>query len=117
MGTGNIVSKVLDSIDYKGDRQDFMDKFITLISREALTELADRLPEDKRGSLKNDLANVNDLAAAQNTLSKYFQAEECKDALSRATVKSLAGYIESITPELSDQQRTNLKSSLQSLVV
>ena len=100
-------SKILDIIGYSGDKEELSNNFLGLCYSNALVDLAQILPEEKREEVSKAILGTKDEEQAEN-LKKYFSQEQITDALKKASEKIFEDYYESIKPTLSESKISQL---------
>lgn len=112
----DIILKILEIIDYKGDRQKFANQFIENCQKQALLDLISALPENKQIALRQQLLHSDASSNIQQVLKQYFPEEKYLEAISRATENAFSDFLQAIKDGLSGDQSSNLQVFLSSLV-
>lgn len=112
----DIILKILEIIDYKGDRQKFTNQFIENCQKQALLDLISALPENKQIALRQQLLHSDASSNIQQVLKQYFPEEKYLEAISRATENAFSDFLQAIKDGLSGDQSSNLQVFLSSLV-
>lgn len=105
--------KVLKAIDFRGDQDSFIERFLNVIFQRALLELAMGLPPDKRDSIKNELKGSSSVGDMAEVINKYFSSQSVQTAVFNASQKMMEEYIQSILPTLSAHQIEELEKIAQ----
>lgn len=104
-----ILLRILDTIGYSEDREKFATEFLQNVTHQALIDLFNTLPQDKKDQAKEQIKSVGDNPQAlEQVLKTYFTQSQIQDALQNASKNAVAEYIKTIDPTLSETQRTNL---------
>lgn len=107
----SIILKVLEIINFLGDKEKFADDFITNIRLQSLLDLSRSLPEEKRGEFKAKIQNnQGDSAKIDPLLKEYFPAELINKSLEDTASNAIVEWLKAISGTLSDQQKGRLDS-------
>ena len=109
-----IILKLLDIIEYAGDREVFANQLLGLCYKKALSDTLTNISEDKKSLYGDDFATT-DIEKIKEILSKILSSEEYSKALENATTDIFGEYLESINSILSGSQQTELQGYLGSL--
>src|ERR1035437_10000665 len=99
--------KMLDIVGYSGDKEELYNNLLGLCYFNALTDLIETLPEDKREGAGNEILKTKDQQQAKN-VKKYFNEAQITDALKKSSEKIFQEYYDSIKTSLSESQITEL---------
>ena len=105
----NLLRKILDAIDFKGDKEAFIQKLLSLIYTQAFTELLSLLPEEQQQEMA-DVLEKNTPMQFLERLQGQLNEEQIKNAFQKATEETIADYLETIDPKLTDEQRKKLET-------
>ncbi len=105
--------KVLKAIDFRGDQDSFIERFLNVISQRALLELVEGLPPDKRDSIRDELKGSSNIGDMAGVINKYFSSQSVQTAVFNASQKMMEEYIQSILPTLSAHQIEELEKIAQ----
>lgn len=111
----DFIKKVLDIIDYSGDRDAFVRKFTNTIYIQATISLVDQLPEEKRNEFADSDIKLEDSARVDEFLAENLSREQILQAYELASADLFGKYIETIEPSLNEKQRKDLADLLESL--
>lgn len=101
--------KILDIIGYSEDREKFSTEFLQNVSAQALLDLFNTLPQDKKDQLQQKITSLgNDTVKMQEELKVYFTEEQIQQAIENSAKNAMQEYIKTIQPTLSDSQKQNL---------
>lgn len=109
----NILLKILNRVDYSGNKEIFADEFLKNCQLEALNNLIAKLPQEKQDIIKQQLQNSN--KAVGGLVKEYFTDQEYLEELKIVSADTLKEYIETIQPTLSSSQKDKLQLFLSSL--
>lgn len=98
-----IIIQILDIVGYGDGKQAFADQLLSLCQQQAMADLINTLPPEK-----HTLINPKDI-------NQYFTREQSLEAIRKAAEKIISDYILTISPQLSDTQRNNLQTYIQSI--
>ena len=106
-----IILKVLDIIGYTNDRDKFAAEFLQNVSLQALLDLFNTLPQDKKDQLQQKLTDIgSDAVKMQEELKNYFAQAQLEQAIENSAKNAVTEYIKTIDPTLSDSQKQNLSN-------
>ncbi len=104
-----ILLKILDIIGYSDDKDKFATEFLQNVSLQALLDLFNTLPQDKKDQLQQKIANIGqDAAKMQEELKAFFTEGQLEQAVENASKNAVTEYMKAINPTLSDTQRTSI---------
>ncbi len=112
MDPNQIIKRVLEIIDYQGDKELLTKNLMEACQVQAVKRLVDRLPEDKKAQFEDAGSDPSPLA---ESLRQTFSEEETKEALRKASEKVFADYLNTLIPTLSESQKSSLDSYLNTL--
>ena len=102
--------KILDTVDFKEDNENFAEMFAELILEEAVYSLIQSLPEQKREKIgKKWDANVNNQAALTSLLKHYFTEKQINEIFEKTASKAIYDYLQSVDDKLDETQREKLR--------
>lgn len=107
------ILQVLDAIGYENDKEKFVDEFLVLCLQKALTNLMEKLPQDKQYQLIHKMS-LTPPEKKQNILSEYFQKDKFDSAVKEASQSTFEDYLKTIIPTLKDDQKNKLEQILSS---
>src|SRR5438874_1028197 len=105
----DIIMQVLTIIGYEDDNNALADEFIRNCEKQALIDLLQELPQEKQGQLKQQIAEVTDQEQQKAIILEYITPEQYQEALQQASASAFEGFLEEITPTLSDDQAEKLQ--------
>ena len=101
--------KILDAIGYSEDKDKFATEFLKNVSLQALLDLFNTLPVDKKDQIQQQVTDAgNNPAAIRETLKTYFTDSQLQEAIRNSAKKAVTEYIKTVEPTLSDSQKQNL---------
>ncbi len=115
----DIIIKILEATEYKGDQNEFVDDFMRVISSQALVNLVQTLSEDQQLEADKKIAAAGSQEKFAKAVSEYFDDEQVAKAVDEASQKAISEWLRSVAPTLNDDQRGKLlvlSEELQKLV-
>ena len=104
-----ILLRILDIIGYSEDKEKFATEFFQNVSLQALLDLLNTLPQDKKDQLQQKIASLgSDAAKVQGELKAYFTDSQLEQAIENSAQNAVTEYMKAIDPTLSDSQKQNL---------
>ncbi|OGH17974.1 MAG: hypothetical protein A3C22_00965 [Candidatus Levybacteria bacterium RIFCSPHIGHO2_02_FULL_37_10] len=104
-----IVFGILDIIGYSEDKEKFATEFLQTVSLQALLDLFNTLPQDKKDQFQQKIQGIeNDAVQMQEELKKYFTQNQIEQTIETSARNAVTEYIKTIEPTLSDPQKQNL---------
>src|SRR3989344_1658092 len=104
-----ILLRILDIIGYSEDKEKFATEFFQNVSLQALLDLFNTLPQDKKDQLQQKIASLgSDAAKVQGELKAYFTDSQLEQAIENSAQNAVTEYMKAIDPTLSDSQKQNL---------
>lgn len=104
-----ILLRILDIIGYSEDKEKFATDFLQNVSLQALLDLFNTLPQDKKDQIQQQIASAgNNPQALRDILKSYFTESQIEDAIQSASKNAVTEYMKSIDSTLSDTQRTSI---------
>ena len=101
--------RILDIIGYSEDKEKFTTEFLQNISLQALLDLFNTLPLDKKDQIQQQIASAgNNPQAARDLLKNYFTESQIEDGIQNASKNAVTEYMKAIDPTLSETQRTSI---------
>src|SRR5437762_12184364 len=99
------ILQILEAIDYEDDREEFVNKFINIIQIEIITHLLHALPQDQQDKIENDFAEDPDPEKFIQLFKAQLTEEQMQKETEEATQSIMTGFINSIAPTLSPEQK------------
>jgi len=112
--TTDTILKVLNILDFKGDKQAIADKLLELCYHQALFGLINGLSIDKQEKIKKELGKAKSKEDFIKLAHNYFSEKQFLEAVEKATSSVFIKYMEEISPLLSEKQLEKLKLYLDS---
>ena len=104
-----ILLRILEIIGYSEDKEKFATEFLQNVSSQALLDLFNTLPDDRKGQLQEQIKSAESSPQVlEETLRSHFTQSQIQDALRNASKNAIVEYIKTIDPTLSETQRTNI---------
>lgn len=111
----DILTDILAIVDYKGDKNDFAERFIVICQQQAFLEFVESLPKTLQDDLKKKLGDQKDKEKIKKAMDQYVNTKEFLGKLELVTAKNFKEYIEAIIPTLTLDQKAKLQKYLSSL--
>jgi hypothetical protein len=111
-----ILSKILEIIDYPNDKDAFINQFIITCKKQAVLDLISSLDPQKQDQLKDALSTPSTEIEITQIFQLFFSDQDYQDALTNASENTLKKLLEMILPDLNPKQRAELKELLSSLL-
>jgi hypothetical protein len=106
----DLILKILEAIEYPGDKNKCADDFLENIQMQALVGLLQSLPISRQNEIKTYFSQALSPQDQVSYLQKYFSPELVQTALKNASKKIMTDYLEGIQASLSFRQKQNLKA-------
>lgn len=103
-----ILLKLLDIVGFSSDKHKFINEFLTNIKLEALLNLAESLPGDRKQKLKELAHSSTDPEKVIDNLRGYFSESEIEHEIQEVSQNAIKKYIEAISQTLSSSQKDQL---------
>lgn len=113
----SIFLKILESIEYHGDKDKYIKNFYNAIHLTALNNLIDTLPTDRKEQLNKQLSGCQTKSELADILKQYFKEEEFGQEIQDSSQNLTEDYISEILPTLSIRQRDKLGKLLDALAL
>ena len=111
-----ILLRILDIIGYSKDKEKFATEFLQNVSLQALLDLLNTLPQDKKDQLQQQIASVgNNPQTVSELLKSHFTQSQIEQGIQNASKNAVTEYMKAIDPTLSETQRTNLVNLFEEL--
>lgn len=107
-----IIVEVLSIIGYEDDKEAYAAEFIDLTEKQALLVCLQELPPDKQEAFKKQMSQATEEEHVKEVIKQYVSAEEYTEALKSASQDAFTKFIETLIPELDDEQRDQLQKYL-----
>ncbi len=109
----DVLIKILTTIDYTDNKEEFVNQFIINIHLQAFLDLISTLPIDRQEEFKLTLARNSKYAdKIKRILSTYFSQAQIQESFEVASKDSIEKYIKAINDTLSNHQRQELAKLL-----
>lgn len=112
----SVIVKILDLVGYGENKEGFADELLSLCQQQTLVDLVKSLPEEKQILLEKTLSSQTSPQNIEQVLKENFTEEAILQALKKATENIIKGYLQTISPHLSDTQKKNLQTYIQTLI-
>lgn len=104
-----ILINILHIIDYREDKDKFATEFLQNVSLQALLDLFNTLPLEKKDQIQQQITNAgNNPQAVEQILKGYFTQSQIQDAIQNASKNAVTEYMKAIDSTLSETQRTSI---------
>ena len=110
----DILTSVLDIIEYDEDKDMFISSFTKLYLEDALLETIKLLPESKQKLVAEAIANKSSENGFAE-IKKNIDPDVYKKVFGESLQKTLQGFLNKIMPELSENKQQELQTYLLSL--
>ncbi len=100
----------LNAIEYDGDADEFIKKFISIVYANAVSSLTGSLPEEKRNEVLEGLSSITDGSILHATLNEFFDEETLLETLNKSAESVLREYLSAIYASLTDEQRSKVET-------
>lgn len=104
----NFLVNCLTIIDYRNDKEEFINRLSATIYLTTVNELLTSLPQEKQGFIKQQLSSAATPEELLEVVNGNFEKNIFEDELKKTSEKLFVEYIESIEPSLSEEQKTKL---------
>jgi hypothetical protein len=115
MNERDILLKVLDIINYQDNKEEFVNKFFSIIYFETIRQLQYELSDQDKELFGKELGNVKDENEQKNTILKYFPKKTFEDRITHVTSAQFSDYLNTIYPVLTDYKKEELTNFLNTL--
>lgn len=105
--TENLIAKILDITNYEGDKQAFVDEFISNIQLEALVNVISNNP-DKKEEWMRALNKMEKPEEITQFISDNIPTEEYTKQIGEVSEKSMKAYLRSIEGSLTENQKYDI---------
>lgn len=112
----SILTQVLTIINYPEDKREaFVIEFGDMCISKALATVTQPLSDDKKEELVTKIKDIQDPNEAEKIIGEYVSADDYHKALEQATRELFESFLETIEPDLTDEQSDALDKYLASL--
>jgi hypothetical protein len=108
----DVLGDLLTFIDFNGDKQDFIAKFIYLCTRETLGDFKGKVDGEKQEKILKILSAEIFTQEDTQFLNELALSEEYQQILSEKIKKNLEEYVQTITPTLDMQKQQVLQKAI-----
>lgn len=106
------LNKILDIVEYSGDKASFINQFIELSMTQLINNLMPTLTDEKQLEIKQRMGLVQDEAKIK-IFNEYFSSEIIEKEIQQVLVSNLADYLRDISPLLNEEKRKKIKDVLE----
>lgn len=110
-----ILLSVLEIIDYKEDRDKYVQQFLGMSLLRALDKSLKTLPSDQKEKLKDELKADMSQEDIAGLIKKFSQNPDFQKILAEASAELLDEFVKAVEPTLSEDQKEKLNTYLSSL--
>lgn len=107
------IHHILDIIEYQHDKDNYVSQFIELCQEQALVNVIDKLPEDKKQEFKDKLVYTRDEQKVRDVVTQYMISDEYNKTVSDATKTMLLEFLQTIIPTLRIDQKEKLQGYIE----
>ena len=112
----SILTQVLTIINYPEDkRQEFIIEFGDMCISKALASVTQPLSDDKKAELVNKIKDVENPSEAEKIIGEYVSIDDYQKAIEQSTSELFENFLETIEPDLTEEQADALDAYLASL--
>lgn len=111
----DIIIQILDIAGYGENKEDFADQLLSLCQQQASVDLIKSLPEERQTLLEKTLSQQPNPQIIEQVLKDNFTEDAIFQALKKATENIIKDYLQTIAPHLSDPQKKDVQTYIQSL--
>ena len=115
MLTDQVLYKILEIIDYKNNKEAFVQKFLTICKQEAIYNCLDNLPQGIQEQIKKEIQNLS-VDECIKVLQKHISQEQFQKELQSTSNNTLKEYVTSIAYTLSKGQKEKLKAFVEAII-
>lgn len=106
-----ILLRILDIIGHSDNKDKFATEFLQNVSIQALLDLFNTLPQEKKDQLQQKIASIeNNATKMQEELKTSFTDSQIEQAIETSAKNAVKEYIKTIEDTLSDSQKQNLSN-------
>jgi Mg/Co/Ni transporter MgtE len=111
----SFLTKLLEAIDFKNDKEQFVGEFIKDTQLETLLELIETLPADKQTAIKEQLSKATKPEEITQLMNDNFTQEQLQESFTKNANEAIKGLLETLKDTFTDEQRQKVVQLLQSL--
>lgn len=111
-----ILLKILDTIEYRDDKELFCQKFFNLVAQETLGALVYSLPPDKKETVEDQLLEEKDPVKVQQIFHSTFTQIQIDQMLEMITQNAFRDYIKSIILVLNETQKKSVDELINGVI-
>ena len=110
----NFILNFLEIIEYTGEKEEFIDKFTSIIYLDSVEALLKALPQEKQDLIKQQLSSAVSTEELMTVVNSNFDQKSFQDSVA-TTAKTVFGeYLEEIEDVLTGEQKTKLEDFFES---
>lgn len=106
----SFLSRILEIIEYTGDREKFVEDFLINIKLEAIINVINNKYPDKKDIFKQSIKELKTPEQVKEFIANNISEDDYVKEIEEVTPKAMNEYFRAIEPTLNDQQRVNLQS-------
>ncbi len=108
------LQQILTIVNYEGDKDAFITKYLALCEQNTLLALLENLSEEEKTVLEQKLDTAATPEEKKNVLHAQFSEEQITDASYNETKKSFGEMMQKLLPTLDKTQKDTLKQYFES---
>ena len=108
------LQQILTIVNYQGDKQAFIAKYLALCEQNTLLALLENLSEEERTALEQKLDAAATPEEKKNVLREQFSEEDIAESSYNETKKSFGEMMQKLLPTLDKNQKEELKQYFES---
>lgn len=110
-----LLNQILESIDYEGDKNAYIERFLLNIYTESFLKLVKELPLEQQEELNHQILSCGqDQSKILAVITVYFSQERLDATIAETSRDMMIGFIQAVQPSLTDEQKQRLSSVFQS---
>ena len=110
-----ILWAVLEIINFQDNKEEFADEFLKNCAKQALINLYNELPQEKKEELNNLQQENLDPQNLVSRIEEIVGTQTYQDSVKKATETAFTEYLNVVNPTLTASQKEQLESYLQTL--
>src|SRR5690348_1427427 len=109
MNPREVLDTILTIIEYRENKEQFIDEFLNKCFHRAFVSYLSMLPSEKREALQKQLIqNENNIKKTQEIIQPFVEREDYAAHVQKATTELFQELLQSVSPHLTQDQRKRL---------
>lgn len=104
----DIFLKILAIINYTGDREKALARFLGVSRSKAFLSIADELPTDEQEKIKETMSSAKKPEQVEELIKRHYDLRTYKENLKQTLEQEVLDYLAFIAPTLRIEQRENI---------